>query len=96
MFNDLKTLVDNNMELNLKSFDDVKVTTDGLDGRVKALEDQIEMLKKMSQPTVTVAGDDGAAAGLLDMLADMKKELEQKIADLEKRVTDCESTNETQ
>lgn len=47
-------------------------------------------MKKMSQPT----GDDGA--GLLDALADMRKELEDKIANLEKRVTGCESTDERQ
>lgn len=78
------------MELNTQSFEDVKVTTDGLDGRVQALEDQIEMLKKMAQPT----GDGGE--GLMDALADMRKELEGKIADLEKRVTECEGTDERQ
>ena len=41
----------------------------------------------MSQP----AGDEGP--GLMAALADLRKELSEKIAGLERRVTDCEETD---
>lgn len=81
MFSNLESLVNNNMDQNLTTLSDVKVTTDGLDDRVKTLEEQI---KNLSAPT----GDGG-----LGLIAE---ELNQKIASLEKRVTVCEGTDERQ
>jgi hypothetical protein len=43
MFNNLESLVNSNMDLNTQNLDGakeaIKETTDGLDGRVKSLED---------------------------------------------------------
>ena len=46
-----------------------------------------EQIKFLSQP----AGDEGP--GLMAALADLRKELSEKIAGLERRVTDCEETD---
>ena len=44
MFKELQSLVDANQLLNNDKFDDIHKTTDGLDGRVTELEEQIKFL----------------------------------------------------
>lgn len=65
MFKELQSLVDANQLLNTENFDKVHETTDGLDGRVTQLEEQIKFL---SQPS----GDDGLS---MAALGDLRKEL---------------------
>lgn len=63
-----------------------------MDARVTELEEQIKFL---SQPVAPVEGAD-PGPGLMAALNDMRKELNDKIAALEKRVTDCEETDDKQ
>jgi len=44
MFKELQSLVDANQLLNNENFENVNKTTDGLDGRVTELEEQIKFL----------------------------------------------------
>ena len=44
MFKELQSLVDANQLLNNENFENVNKTTDGLDGRVTELEEQIKYL----------------------------------------------------
>jgi len=44
MFKELQSLVDANQLLNIENFENVNKTTDGLDGRVTELEEQIKFL----------------------------------------------------
>ena len=93
MFKELQSLVDSNQVLNTEKFGDVQKTTDGLDARVTELEEQIKFL---SQPVAPVEGAPDPGPGLMNALNDMRKELNEKIAALEKRVTDCEETDDKQ
>ena len=84
MFNELKKMVILNQEQNLENFDQNQQNIQKLKQRIDDLDSQMELLKKMSQPS----GDGGI--GILDALNEMtdriRAEFDDKINDLLKKI----------
>lgn len=87
MFDNLKAKVKDNKSEAEKCHREILQVADGLDGRVTALENDLQILKSMQK---TDDGSPGLFEMLQEMRAQIKKEMDEKHADLLKRIAELE------